>query len=313
MVSRILRNLGKVVLHFLPFKQSLFRLLRIFGVPKCYRSLRFEGRFKLAVTHRTYVLLNCYDTYGLETEYFWRGITAWECVSIQIWIRLCQYAVPSSGGVICDIGASEGVYALVAKAVSRGAKVIAAEPFPEAYKRLRANVALNRMEVTALEVAVGRSNGKSTLFTSGEGFTTEASTCRSESAAAGSRIPIVTRSLDSLIEELHLPAVHLIKIDVEGAESDVIIGFAAYLNAFRPVVLVEILSDRTADELNRLLEAHGYCYWDINDDDRNGALGIRPAQRMRKGICLNWLLVPAEKVPQLQHCWADWILSRRNA
>jgi FkbM family methyltransferase len=303
----MLRNLGKIVLHFLPFKQSLFSLLRLLGVPKCYRSLRFEGRFKLAVTHEAHVFLNSYDAYGLETEYFWRGITAWECVSIQIWIRLCQSAVPNSGGVICDIGASEGVYALVAKAVSRGATVIAAEPFPDAYKRLRANVDLNRMEIMALEVAVGQSNGKSILFTSGEGFTTEASMCRSKSGGAASGIPIVTRSLDSLVEDLYLPAVHLIKIDVEGAEPEVLTGFSRHLQLFRPIMLIEILSDEAAAKLNAVMESLNYCYWDINDDIRNGPLAIKSAERLKKGICLNWLMVPNEKLQRFERCWQPWL------
>jgi len=51
---------------------------------------------------------------------------------------------------------------------------------------------------------------------------------------------VPAHTLDSLVEEHELDPVHLVKIDVEGAETAVLQGMQRILRQDRPIVLVEL-------------------------------------------------------------------------
>lgn len=55
------------------------------------------------------------------------------------------------------------------------------------------------------------------------------------------------------IESNDIKKIDLVKIDVEMHEPEVIEGFGKYLQLFRPVVFIEILTEKVADELNKLI------------------------------------------------------------
>jgi hypothetical protein len=128
------------------------------------------------------------------------------------------------------------------------------------------------------------------------------------SAGRTSTCVVKTRKVASLLKEAGLSSVDLVKIDVEGAEPAVIKGMEDYLTSSRPVMLVEVLNDNVANDLTEIMSRYNYCYWDINDDPRNGALGLRAAHSIRNGICLNWLFVPVEKEYLLRKCWPEWLV-----
>ena len=81
-----------------------------------------------------------------------------------------------------------------------------------------------------------------------------------------------------------------------------------HLSKCRPIMILEVLNSSAGEQVNSLMEELNYRYWDINDDPRNGPLGIRKADVIKKGICLNWLLVPEEKVHLSEDCWRSWYL-----
>ncbi|WP_198372226.1 FkbM family methyltransferase, partial [Roseomonas rosulenta] len=139
-----------------------------------------------------------------------------------------------------DVGANVGVYAaLAARAV--GARVLALEPAAETLPDLRAMVALNRIgdRVDIHAVAAGAARGV-LRFTSGRGTTNRAAT---DGAA---EVPVET--LDALCTGA--PPL-LLKVDVEGAEPDVLVGAAALLagDALKAAIL------ETAGATDRAIEA----------------------------------------------------------
>jgi FkbM family methyltransferase len=247
------------------------------------------------------------DEYSIETEWFWRGIAGWEAASIQIWMNLCRSKAIGATPTIMDIGACEGIYALVASALAPDSKVVAVEPLPDAFKRLEANICLNKRPIYAFEAACSDFDGSAPLYSNGCANSTEASLV-SGSVCKTSTCVVKTRTVDSLVKELGLSSVDLVKIDVEGAEPGVIKGMEDYLASSRPVMLVEVLNNNVAEELAKIMSWWNYRFWDINDDPRNGALGVKRMPRIRNGICLNWLFVPVEKEPLLCTCWSEWLL-----
>jgi FkbM family methyltransferase len=117
-----------------------------------------------------------------------------------------------------DVGANVGVYAALA-AGAVGAHVLALEPAAETLPDLRAMVALNgiaeRVDIRA--VAAGAAPGV-LRFTQGRGTTNQ--------AAIDGAVEVPVHTLDALCAAA--PPL-LLKVDVEGAEPDVLAGASALL------------------------------------------------------------------------------------
>jgi FkbM family methyltransferase len=151
------------------------------------------------------------------------------------------------GSVFYDIGANVGFLTLVgARLVGPSGAVWAFEPNPETIPVLRRNVALNGFRhVTVVESAVGARVGRARLV-SDDPLTAHLGT-------AGVSVDVTT--LDAMLEQLRPP--DLVKIDVEGAEADVLAGMRKTLDEFAPVVICEV-HQNARQSCARLLEAAGY-------------------------------------------------------
>lgn len=79
----------------------------------------------------------------------------------------------------------------------------------------------------------------------------------------------------------------LVKIDVEGSESDVLHGAQKVLGEHRPVILCEVLSDEAGLKVMEALPP-GYLYYHI---DENKGLSMKPRVDRKKWRNKNWLFV----------------------
>ncbi|GAA4854137.1 FkbM family methyltransferase [Luteimonas vadosa] len=168
------------------------------------------------------------------------------------------------GDLFVDIGANLGSYTILASAVV-GADTICVEPVPDTYAALIENVRVNGAEerVTCIQAAVGAREGTS-WFSTGLGPGNHMIQ-GAEGGAGG--LEVETMTLDRLLEGVH-PA--LIKIDVEGFETEVIEGGAETLS--RPSlhsVIMELNGSGNAygfdeDRVLQTMRAHGFslCTYD---------------------------------------------------
>ncbi len=147
-------------------------------------------------------------------------------------------------GTILDIGAHDGLLTLPLAALP-GARVQAFEPLPVAFARLRA--AVGARDVALHDCALGAVDGEIVLEVPSVGGVAQeqwasvakdyAAIQRDDPRVDGiARIPVRQRRLDGF----GLGDVTAIKLDVEGAEEEVIRGGAATIRACRPVMTVEI-------------------------------------------------------------------------
>lgn len=137
-------------------------------------------------------------------------------------------------GVLVDVGANWGYHALflAARPGFRG-RVLAVEPFPASAAALDGVIAATGIRhlvepvAAALGAAPGRAAMSEELFTGNNRI----------SGAGALEVPVET--LDRLAEAKGLARLDLLKIDVEGAEAEVIQGARRTIACHRPVVVFE--------------------------------------------------------------------------
>lgn len=126
-------------------------------------------------------------------------------------------------GVFIDIGANLGIHSIIAaRHMGKDCKVIAVEPIKSNQKLLKRNIKLNKIseKVTLIPTALSSEKGTQTMYFE-DGFSPAAS-FKSDSFLNNS-VNVPTETLDSIISKYKL-APNLIKIDVEGAEYEVLKG-----------------------------------------------------------------------------------------
>jgi FkbM family methyltransferase len=135
--------------------------------------------------------------------------------------------------VFFDVGANVGSYTLLASGTC-GARSVSMEPVPSTFNILSKNIALNQLQgkVKLINSAVGAAPGN--INFSANEDTTNHVIAGNESANNAVSVPVIT--IDSLLTSQQ-PA--LIKIDVEGFETEVIKGMAATLktNTLKAIII----------------------------------------------------------------------------
>lgn len=145
------------------------------------------------------------------------------------------------GAAFLDVGANIGATSLVAAAiVGPEGSVTAIDPQRECVAALRANAAGNGFtQMHALEAAVGAEDGEREVIVVADALWTRlASVGEHPFEARRDRVRGV--SVDGLLADGEIPVPDVVKIDVEGAELEVIAGMGELLRGRRPVVICEM-------------------------------------------------------------------------
>lgn len=211
---------------------------------------------------------------------------------------LCKVLQP--GDCALDVGANVGSHTVpFARAVGDGGCVVAFEPQLEVFDLLEANVALNALaNVQSHHAACGASAG--TLDLPLIDYGTEAnfggvSLRDLEAAGRSSALPVRQVPLVRLDDALSLERLRLVKIDVEGMETEVLRGAERTLGRFRPFLYVENETPEQSPALLQALLDLGYAlYWHVvrffDSENYRGA-----AEDIFSGMgCVNVLCVPRE-------------------
>ena len=170
-------------------------------------------------------------------------------------------------GVFVDIGANIGVYALFAanQMNSRG-RVVALEPYPPVYDRLCFNVEATRggrvrwprFDILPIGVADQESSfelnlnpenlGENSIVTDGTG------------RSVGTTIRVLCKPLLSILTELDIAHIDVLKIDIEGAEDMALCPFFASApdHLLPRYLLIENSDLRWKQDLRAAIHARGY-------------------------------------------------------
>jgi len=208
---------------FRPMLSRLVNLLRTGPVDVRYQGASFRFYHQASATERG-ALFN--PDYNLEELEFLRA------------------HVPE-GGVFVDVGANVGTFALVmARQVGPAGKVIAIEPHPLTFGRLSFNHAASKAtQVRLVQAAAGDSDGELMIESGGGNL---GATHVVTGAASADAIKVPSLRLTRILDEAGVTQVDALKIDVEGFEDRVLIGFFrdAPQSLWPRAVVIEHLSQK---------------------------------------------------------------------
>lgn len=172
------------------------------------------------------------------------------------------------GDVVVDIGAHMGRYTIISsRRVGPGGKIIAIEAHPGNFGLLRRNIALNRLtNVIAINSAVYSTTMPLKLYLPDEdsGYTMHHSVMASYlvtkyKEAERKYVEVQADTLDNLLRKAGVDMVNWIKIDVEGAELEVLKGAEETLSRSKEIsLLIEVHGKETYAPVMELLRAHGF-------------------------------------------------------
>jgi FkbM family methyltransferase len=137
------------------------------------------------------------------------------------------FYTPADGDVVFDVGANIGTFSLHLQSLSKSVKVFAVEPAPATREVLERNVTANNIssQVTVLPFAVGSENGKISLHCSPEQG--HSSFVEGEFVKNGTTVEVPMMTLPTVLDERKIEQVDLLKIDIEGAETDLFDGMTS--------------------------------------------------------------------------------------
>lgn len=172
-------------------------------------------------------------------------------------LTLCE------GDIVLDAGANIGVYtALAAKRVGSGGLVISVEPDPSNFEKLRRVVAINRLENVALVRKALWSRSDCRLALEGLGVMASVSAMSEDQTGAdgesgGTRVAMST-TIDDLVRALGVARIDKVKMDIEGAEFQVVQSSHSRALFQAKEVCVELHGAENRAIVSRILSAHGF-------------------------------------------------------
>ncbi len=178
----------------------------------------------------------------------------------------------------------------LSQAVGDTGRVYAFEPQRRVFQVLCCNLAQNEVaNVFAYFAAIGQSNGTAKIPTPNYAQAGNYGGV-SVTEGEGETVPMMT------IDSMKLDAVHLMKIDVEGMESDVLAGAKMTIKRHRPVLYLENDRKEKSPALIRMLLNSDYRLWwhlppMFNPKNHAG----NKTNRFGRILSINVLAVPKER------------------
>lgn len=203
------------------------------------------------------------QTSHLTKELFWDGLQDFEYAPI-------FRDLIKEMDVFFDIGASIGLYSLMASQLNPDIVVHAFEPSHGPNHFLMKNIALNAPNhIHAHKLALSSSNGHIDFFADFNpkygylpyhlGGTGNIENTHALASAKKHRVP--TQTLDDFVEQHNIERIDLMKVDTEATEHYILRGGANTIHRFQPIIICELLYNKIEEKLEAIMGGHGYLFY----------------------------------------------------
>lgn len=180
------------------------------------------------------------------------------------------------GDTFVDVGANIGYFSMLA-AQQKAGKVLAIEPAPKIYDMLNMNVKHNMFDNVIETFNLALSGKSGTLrFVSSLGPKSHLEYTVDNEHKGLPAIKVKVTTLDDLLrDKKEIRKIDFIKVDIEGAEYDFLLGADKTIEIFKPMILMEIEEHRlirfnaTAEKIFGFMNRLGYNYLSVTEDAIN--------------------------------------------
>ncbi|MFZ1721801.1 MAG: FkbM family methyltransferase [Microgenomates group bacterium] len=165
----------------------------------------------------------------------------------------CKHSQP----IIVDLGANIGDTCIYFKWLYPNARIFAFEPHPVAYKYLIKNIAENNLKnISAFNYGLSKTNSKMILKTPSEENLGASSTKNKFSKSnTGEKFEVEMKRGDEIVALKKLTRIDLLKIDIEGSESEVIQRLDKLLEVSdRVIIEYHLLPSRINNSFDTILK-----------------------------------------------------------
>lgn len=185
----------------------------------------------------------------------------WESYSRSLWATAVK-TLPSNA-VIWDVGSYNAYYSMMARSIRSDIFVFAFEPHPNNIKNIKQNLISNNMDrdIELFEAALVGDDKTTTIalhITNDINMPSGSSIIESTSRKTQRIVEV-----EAMCGDYVKLKPNLIKIDVEGAEYNVLIGMKNILQDVKPIILFEMLEEDS--RVISLLTECGYTLSRINE------------------------------------------------
>lgn len=208
--------------------------------------------------------------------------------------RLLARLLPLREGAFVDIGANLGQTLLDLRRVDAERTYVGFEPNPTCVYYLRRLIELNGLQDNSIIIgaAVSAAEGVAPLYSRSGDRADESATIHvgfrpMRKLSAPVHVPVL--SLDNVWPNLSTAALAMAKIDVEGAEVEVLTGMRRIISRDRPFLLCEVLpapratkleiTRRRHADIEALLQQNAFRIFNIDRDDRGDLVGLAQMER----------------------------------
>lgn len=255
-------------------------------VPKSFRGrvpkkiskhLYFYGW--ISVSNNGKHLFNLWNHSELENSIYWSGGEISKCtegLTLNLFTQIIERFELKS---FLDGGANSGTYGLVCLGSNTSIKTVTfVEPLPAAVEILQKNLSSNKnllqknTSIRVIESALTDFDGISNLFLDPEKKIQFSATLQKTFSNKNTdSIEVRCSKVSTLIDEGNLVPPDIVKLDIEGAEFESLIGFGKYFSNIE-FLFIEILNSSYAIRLASLFGKSHFTFIDI--DDRNNKLNF---------------------------------------
>ena len=176
---------------------------------------------------------------------------------------IIEHFTPKQGDIVVDIGAHMGRYTIISsKRVGTNGKVVAIEAHPGNFEMLNRNIKLNQLtNVIPLNYAVYSKETKIKLYLPEEdsGYTIYNTIMSNRAGTEDKFVEVNANTLDYLLQLKGITDVNWVKIDVEGAEFEVLKGAHNVLSNSKDIsLLIEVHGKDTYEPIIESLRSYNF-------------------------------------------------------
>lgn len=157
---------------------------------------------------------------------------------------------------------------MASKKVGNEGHVVAFEPSPKTFIRLKENISINSIgNIKAMNLGLSDKEDFLHLNISENGYDAWNSFADAEDDKFQNKVKVKVSALDTLLEENGIDDINLIKLDVEGWEKYVLYGGEKFFQRKSPVIMVEFTEANTfaagyhVQELFDIMQGWGYQWY----------------------------------------------------